>query len=141
MKFDARRSDMSTILVLDDDRVFLRLVVEALEKRGHRVLPASRAAEADRLMQAEDPDLLLVDGLLPDITGVQWVEKIRAAGRQTQVLLITSFWKSMRAFAVAAAELGPIRLLHKPLEPDEVADRVDAALEDAAKPPHRTRRK
>ncbi|HET7784925.1 MAG TPA: response regulator [Myxococcales bacterium] len=133
---------MSTILVLDDDRIFLRLVVEALEKHGHRVLSASRAAEADRLLQAEDPDLLLVDGLLPDITGVQWVEKIRAAGRQTQVLLITSFWKSMRAFAVAAAELGPIRLLHKPLEPEEVAERVDAALADAARtPPHRTRRR
>jgi DNA-binding response OmpR family regulator len=94
-------------------------------------------------IQAEDPDLLLVDGLLPDITGVQWVEKIRAAGRDTQVLLITSFWKSMRAFAVAAAELRPIRLLHKPLEPDEVADRVEAALADAAKAPQpqRTRRK
>ncbi|HEY6912614.1 MAG TPA: response regulator [Myxococcales bacterium] len=132
---------MSTILVLDDDRIFLRLVVEALEKRGHRVLQASRASDADRLLQAEDPDLLVVDGLLPDITGVQWVEKIRAAGRETQVLLITSFWKSMRAFAVAAAELRPIRLLHKPLEPDEVADRVDAALAEHAKAPHRTRRK
>lgn len=132
---------MSTILVLDDDRIFLRLVAEALEKRGHRVLQASRASDADRLLEAEDPDLLVVDGLLPDITGVQWVEKIRAAGRGMQVLLITSFWKSMRAFAVAAAELGPIRLLHKPLEPDEVADRVNAALEEAAKPPHRARRK
>jgi DNA-binding response OmpR family regulator len=132
---------MSTILVLDDDRIFLRLVIEALEKRGHRVLPASRAAEADRLLQAEDPDLLLVDGLLPDITGVQLVEKIRASGRQTQVLLVTSFWKSMRAFAVAAAELGPIRLLRKPLEPEEVADRVDAALADATGTPHRTRQR
>ena len=132
---------MSTILVLDDDRIFLRLVAEALEKRGHRVLQAGRASDADRLMHAEDPELLLVDGLLPDITGVQWVEKIRAEGRQTQVLLITSFWKSMRAFAVAAAELGPIRLIHKPLEPEEVADRVEAALADAVKAPHRTRRK
>jgi two-component system, OmpR family, phosphate regulon response regulator PhoB len=132
---------MSTILVLDDDRIFLRLVTEALEKRGHRVLQASRASDADRLLQSEEPDLLLVDGLLPDITGVQWVEKIRAAGRETQVLLITSFWKSMRAFAVAAAELRPIRLLHKPLEPDEVANRVEAALEEPAKAPQRTRRK
>jgi two-component system phosphate regulon response regulator PhoB len=132
---------MTTILVLEDDRVFLRLVVEALEKRGHRVLQATRAADADRLLQGEDPDLLVVDGLLPDITGVQWVEKIRAEGRKTQVLLITSFWKSMRAFAVAAAELRPIRLIHKPLEPDDLADRVATALEEAAKPQQRSRRK
>jgi two-component system, OmpR family, phosphate regulon response regulator PhoB len=119
---------MSTILVLDDDRIFRRLVVEVLEGRGHRVLQAGRAAEADRILEEEHADLLLVDGLLPDITGVQWIEKLRSTGRQTQVLLITSFWKSMRDFAVAARKLGAIEMVRKPVEPDEVADRVEAAL-------------
>ena len=119
---------MSTILVLDDDRIFRRLVVEVLEGRGHRVLQAGRAAEADRLLEEEHADLLLVDGLLPDITGVQWIEKLRGAGRQTQVLLITSFWKSMRDFAIAARKLGAIEMVRKPVEPDEVANRVEAAL-------------
>jgi two-component system phosphate regulon response regulator PhoB len=119
---------MSTILVLDDDRIFRRLVVETLEQRGHRVLQAGRAADADRLLEEEHADLLLVDGLLPDITGVQWIEKLRGAGRQTQVLLITSFWKSMRDFAVAARKLGAIEMVRKPVEADELADRVEAAL-------------
>ncbi|HZX66646.1 MAG TPA: response regulator [Myxococcales bacterium] len=119
---------MSTILVLDDDRIFRRLVVEALEQRGHRVLQAGRAADADRLLEDDHADLLLVDGLLPDITGVQWIEKLREAGRQTQVLLITSFWKSMRDFAIAARKLGAIEMVRKPVEPDELADRVEAAL-------------
>jgi len=119
---------MGTILVLDDDRIFRRLVVEVLEQRGHRVLQAGRAADADRLLEDEHADLLLVDGLLPDITGVQWIEKLRSAGWDTQVLLITSFWKSMRDFAVAARKLGPVEMVRKPVEPDEVADRVEAAL-------------
>jgi two-component system phosphate regulon response regulator PhoB len=119
---------MFTILLLDDDRIFRRLVVEVLEQRGHRVLQAGRAAEADRLLEEEHADLLLVDGLLPDITGVQWIEKLRRAGRQTQVLLITSFWKSMRDFAVAAKSLGSIEMVRKPVEPEELADRVDTAL-------------
>jgi len=127
---------MSTILVLDDDRIFRRLVVEALEQRGHRVLQAGRAADADRLLEDEHADLLLVDGLLPDITGVQWIEKLRQAGRQTQVLLITSFWKSMRDFAVAARKLGPVEMVRKPVEPGDVADRVESALGIT----HRTRR-
>jgi two-component system phosphate regulon response regulator PhoB len=127
---------MSTILVLDDDRIFRRLVVEALERRGHRVLQAGRAADADRLLEDDHADLLLVDGLLPDITGVQWIEKLREAGRQTQVLLITSFWKSMRDFAIAARRLGPVEMVRKPVEPDDVADRVEAALGIT----HRTRR-
>ena len=119
---------MSTILVLDDDRIFRRLVVEVLEGRGHRVLQAGRAAEADRILEEDHADLLLVDGLLPDITGVQWIEKLRESGRQTQVLLVTSFWKSMRDFAIAARKLGSIEMVRKPVEPDEVADRVEAAL-------------
>jgi|1186.fasta_scaffold129223_2 two-component system phosphate regulon response regulator PhoB len=127
---------MSTILVLDDDRIFRRLVVEALEQRGHRVLQAGRAADADRLLEDDHADLLLVDGLLPDITGVQWIEKLREAGRQTQVLLITSFWKSMRDFAIAARRLGPVEMVRKPVEPGDVADRVEAALGIT----HRTRR-
>src|SRR3954469_21282773 len=127
---------MSTILVLDDDRIFRRLLVEVLEQRGHRVLQAGRAAEADRILEEEHADLLLVDGLLPDITGVQWIEKLRETGRQTQVLLITSFWKSMRDFAVAGRKLRPVEMGRKPVEPGDVADRVDAAL----RIPHRTRR-
>jgi DNA-binding response OmpR family regulator len=119
---------MFTILLLDDDRIFRRLVVEVLEQRGYRVLQAGRAAEADRLLEEEHADLLLVDGLLPDITGVQWIEKLRSTGRQTQVLLITSFWKSMRDFAVAAKTLGSIEMVRKPVEPQELADRVDTAL-------------
>ena len=119
---------MSTILVLDDDRIFRRLIVETLEQRGHRVLQAGRAADADRILEEEHADLLLVDGLLPDITGVQWIEKLRNEGRQTQVLLITSFWKSMRDFAIAARKLGAIEMVRKPVEADELADRVEAAL-------------
>ena len=127
---------MSTILVLDDDRIFRRLVVEVLEQRGHRVLEAGRAAEADRILEEEHADLLVVDGLLPDITGVQWIEKQREAGRQSQVLLITSFWKSMRDFAIAARRLGPVEMVRKPVEASDVADRVQAALGIT----HRTRR-
>ena len=62
---------MRTILILDDERVFRRLVVvDALQKRGHRVLEAGRAVEADLLLSSEQPDLPLIDGLLPDTTGV-----------------------------------------------------------------------
>ena len=119
---------MRTILILDDDRVFRRLAVEALEKRGHRVLQAGRAVDADLLLCTEQPDLLLVDGLLPDTTGVEWIKKLRGAGRATPVLFVTSFWKSMRDFEVVTNTLGATHLLRKPALPDEIADRVDSML-------------
>jgi two-component system phosphate regulon response regulator PhoB len=119
---------MHTILILDDDRVFRRLVVEALQKRGHRVLEAGRARQADLLLSSEQPDLLLVDGLLPDTTGVDWIKKLRRAGRATPVLFVTSFWKSMRDFELVTNTLGATQLLRKPALPDEIADRVDSLL-------------
>jgi DNA-binding response OmpR family regulator len=119
---------MRTVLILDDDRVFRRLVVEALEKRGHRVLQAGRADEADTLLAGEKTDLLLLDGLLPDTTGVQWLEKKRKAGVATPVLFVTSFWKSMRDFETVTKQLGATQLLRKPAVAEQVADRVDALL-------------
>ena len=119
---------MSTILILDDDRVFRRLVVDALAKRGHRVLEAGRAAEADLQLIMEEPELLLVDGLLPDTTGAAWIEKQRREGRKTPVLFVTSFWKSMRDFEAVTKKLGRTQLLRKPVGANEVADKVDAML-------------
>lgn len=119
---------MGTVLILDDDRVFRRLVVDALEKRGYRVLQAGRAAEAEAVLAAEPADLLLIDGLLPDTTGVEWLEKQRKAGRATPVLFVTSFWKSMRDFELVTKRLGATELLRKPVVAAQVADRVDALL-------------
>ena len=119
---------MRTILILDDDRVFRRLLVDALQKRGHRVLEAGRAAEADLLLSSEQPDLLLVDGLLPDTTGVEWIKKLRGAGRATPVLFVTSFWKSMRDFEIVTRTLGATQLLRKTALPKEIAHRVDSLL-------------
>ncbi len=119
---------MRTVLILDDDRIFRRLVVDALQKRGHRVLEAGRSAEADALLASEKADLLLVDGLLPDMTGVQWLEKKRKTGLATPVLFITSFWKSMRDFETVTRQLGKTELLRKPVVAEQVADRVDALL-------------
>lgn len=123
---------MRTILIVDDDRVFRRLVTDVLQKRGHRVLEAGRAAEADLLLSREEPDLLLVDGLLPDTTGVEWIKKVRRAGRATPVLFVTSFWKSMRDFELVTNTLGATQLLRKPALPDDIADRVDSTLGIAA---------
>src|SRR5205807_8463691 len=76
----------------------------------------------------EQPDLLLVDGLLPDTTGVDWIKKLRRAGRATPVLFVTSFWKSMRDFELVTNTLGATQLLRNPALPAEIADRVDSLL-------------
>lgn len=119
---------MATVLCVDDDKVFRRLLAAELTRRGHSVLQAGTASEADKLIARERLDLLLIDGLLPDMTGVAWLEKLRAGGCETKVLFVTSFWKAMRDFELVTKMLGVVRLLRKPLRVTEVADSIDAAL-------------
>jgi two-component system OmpR family response regulator len=119
---------MSTVLILDDDQIFRRLMVHELEIRGHRVLQAGRASEADRLVKTERPDFLLVDGLLPDATGVAWIESQRRTGWSTPALFVTSFWKRLKDFQALSTQLGATWLLQKPVAPAAVADQVEALL-------------
>jgi DNA-binding response OmpR family regulator len=119
---------MSTILLLDDDRIFRRLVQAALEPRGYRVLEAGRGSDADRLLAAETPDLVVLDGLLPDTTGVAWLAKCRQAGRVWPVLFVTSFWKTLREFHLVTRTLGAVDLLRKPIEPQALVARLEAVL-------------
>lgn len=119
---------MSTILIIDDDRIFRRLVVAALEKRGHHVLQAARGSEADALLISNSADLFLVDGLLPDMTGLQWLEKQRGAGKATPALFVTSFWKTEPDFEAVTRQLGATKLLRKPVTADLVANEVSTLL-------------
>jgi len=120
---------MSTVLLLDDDRVFRKLVQVALQKRGHRVLEASKGAEAEELIAREMPDAVVVDGLLPDTTGLQWIEKQRQEGRGFLVLFVSSFWKGLREFEMVTKKLGAADQLRKPVSADALADKLEAALE------------
>ena len=59
---------------------------------------------------------------------MDWIKKLRRAGRATPVFFVTSFWKSMRDFELVTNTLGATQLLRKPALPAEIADRVDSLL-------------
>jgi DNA-binding response OmpR family regulator len=121
---------MKTVLLLDDDRVFRRLIQAILEPKGYRVLQAGHACDADQLLAKETPDLVVLDGLLPDTTGVDWLTKCRGAGCTWPVLFVTSFSKTLREFNVLTRTLGAVDFLRKPIEPQAVVLRLQAMLGD-----------
>jgi diguanylate cyclase (GGDEF)-like protein len=120
---------MKTILLIDDDREFAALVVPALEHRGHRVIHVARAAEAGVLLQAESPDLLVVDGLLPDADGVSFIAKLREGGSQVPVVFVSAFWRDLASFNRLTKELGVNLVVHKPVVPALFAEEVEGQLE------------
>src|SRR5437867_3234545 len=66
-----------TMLLIDDDDAFLGVMVPALDARSHRVLVARSGTEANLVVAKSDVDVIVVDGMLPDIDGIHWIEAFR----------------------------------------------------------------
>jgi len=67
---------MKNILVVDNDRIFLKLMVRLLEKQGHRVVPAEDGLQALDILKTYMPDVIFVDLVMPNIDGIKFCELI-----------------------------------------------------------------
>ncbi len=120
-----------TVLIIDDDRDFRALLKLWLEKRDYLVLEADTGKNAARAMQSR-PDLVIVDGLLPDTDGFKWIKARRDAGDQTPMIFMSFFYKDMQSFKKLTGELGVKRVLQKTVGEVEFAAEVEAVLAGAA---------
>jgi two-component system response regulator AtoC len=114
------------ILVVDDDdglRESFRLVLED----EYELLDASDGKQALEVLRASPVDLVLLDIRLPDLDGIQVLERIKALDEQIEVILVTAV-KTVRT-AVAAMKLGAFDYLTKPFEEDELVAVIRRALE------------
>lgn len=116
-----------TVLVVDDDRTVLRLVEKAMKDSGVRVLTAANAHEGLEAIRQHGPDVLLLDIQLPDISGLEIVEKVHAIDSKLPVAYITV--SDASDVAIQAMKLGAYDFLRKPLDISQVQNVVERALE------------
>jgi diguanylate cyclase (GGDEF)-like protein len=121
-----------TVLLLDDDAQFRSSVTPALEALGLRVLSATKGSIARAFIEEEEPSLLVVDGLLPDINGIVWIEELRAHGYRTPIIFVSAFYRDLSTFKHLTRDLDVIGVFHKPVATDrfarEVANAVSAPM-------------
>jgi diguanylate cyclase (GGDEF)-like protein len=122
-----------TILIVDDDRALRRLLAAQLTTRGHRVLEAGTAREGQRLMNGHAVDLAIVDGLLPDTRGVQWIAHLREAGLGLPIVFISAYWRDLSTYRRLTQELGVLLVLYKPLDAERLAEKVESLLPGQAR--------
>ncbi len=103
---------MATILVVDDDHQIRELVRIALRRIGHRVLTAGSGHEALGRARSDRPDLILLDLVMPEMSGQQVLEQLRAdpALRGIPVVLTTGELEGRVELKVAAVLGKPFRL-------------------------------
>ncbi len=122
-------SDKQRILLVDDDGNISHLVRLYLEKEGFEVSGAARGDEALASFRKRQPDLVLLDVMLPGIDGLQVLKEIRKAGK-VPVIMLTA--KDETFDKVLGLELGADDYITKPFENKELVARVKAVLRRSA---------
>jgi DNA-binding response OmpR family regulator len=115
----------TTVLVVDDDRKIVQLVRTYLERDGHRVVDANDGRQALTVFEAEAPDLVVLDLMLPELDGYEVCRRIRAVN-DTPILMITA--RSSVPDRIHGLLQGADDYLPKPFSPAELAARVRAIL-------------
>jgi len=112
-----------TILVVDDETTLRETLVEALELEGYRAIPAADGREALARFRADHPDLVLLDLMLPELSGVE-VCRILRAESAVPIIMLTA--KDGEVDKVVGLELGADDYVTKPFSLRELTARIRA---------------
>ncbi len=123
---------MKTILVADDKANVRNLVREYLEAEGFRVFIAANGREALYTARAEKPDLILLDIMMPEMSGYEFIKLYRKE-RETPIILLTA--KLDETDKVLGLELGADDYVTKPFGMKELVARINAVLRRAVRTP------
>jgi DNA-binding response OmpR family regulator len=123
---------MARILVVDDEPHIVDVVSAYLVREGHVVSTASDGEAAIERARADEPDLVVLDVMLPLRSGFDVLRELRAAGSSAAVILLTA--RDDVIDRVAGLEIGADDYLTKPFEPRELVARVGAVLRRTSSP-------
>jgi DNA-binding response OmpR family regulator len=120
---------MSRILVVEDDPAILRGLVDNLTYESYEVITAADGAAGYRLVQEQKPDLIVLDLMLPKLSGYELCRKVRDEGITTPILMLTA--RGEEGDRVVGLDLGADDYVTKPFSIRELLARIRALLRRA----------
>ncbi|MFM1654296.1 sigma-54-dependent transcriptional regulator [Brevibacillus sp. B_LB10_24] len=115
------------VLIVDDEEQICRIMARKLNKAGFRTLQALDGKTALQVMEQEEIDVVFLDYMLPDMTGIDVLQAIRQDNREVVVYMLTAYGNIENA--VKAMKLGANDYLNKPVELNLVKEMVEKAAE------------
>lgn len=122
---------MARILIVDDDDMERVLERTFLEKLGHHLHFARDGAEALRILEAVDIDVLVTDMVMPNVDGLSLIQAVRKKNPRVGVVAVSGVSRDELGLA---HDLGAIETLTKPIDPQRFVDAVKKALAQARPP-------
>jgi len=117
------------ILIVDDSKAMRMIVTRTLRQAGfdnHDYLEACDGAEALAVIAAERPDLVLSDWNMPEVNGIELLQRLREAGDEVRFGFVTS--ESTDAMRALAADSGALFLIAKPFTAETFAQALSGVL-------------
>lgn len=114
------------ILFIEDEAALAEIVRESLEARGFEVQHATTLGRATLHYRQQRPDIIVIDVMLPDGDGFEWISSLRKSDTSTPVIFLTS--RSQSADVVKGFELGGNDYVRKPFSIAELIARIQSLL-------------
>ena len=117
---------MTRVLVADDSETVLLMLQRRLEMEGYEVVTAKDGFEAlERLREAgsEEPDLILLDAMMPNMSGTEVLEELRDSGSKIPVLMISAHLDAQEPDRMRS--LGATDCIPKPFEWDHLIGKIE----------------
>mgnify|MGYP003893197731 FL=1 len=124
----AAMSQTRTILLVEDDAAIRSLLVLHLENAGFRVLEAPDVRTALRWLDELLPDIAVIDWMLPDVSGITLLERLRHNDRTRQIPVVMLTARAAEADKVRGLEGGADDYVTKPFSPRELLARIRAVM-------------
>jgi DNA-binding response OmpR family regulator len=128
---------LKRVLIADDSHVFRVFVTDVLREHGLEVLEASTGRQAMEIMLSERPQLAILDGLMPLLSGFEVIEKVRTAAPEYKpvVFIVTAVYKGRRWESEARQKYHVEEYLQKPFEPQDLSDAIRRHFPGVPAPP------
>lgn len=113
------------ILLIDDETEFLEIMSERMANRGMDVSTVASAKEAIEMVQKKAYDAIIVDLMMPEMDGLQLLEKLKKINPEVQVIMLTGHATVEKG--IEAMKLGAMDLLEKPADLDSLSEKIHKA--------------
>jgi two-component system phosphate regulon response regulator PhoB len=118
----------ANILLVEDEPAIQELIAVNLKRAGHSVLRANDAESGQRLIGEALPDLVLLDWMLPGMSGIEFARRLRADERTREIPIIMLTARGEEQDKISGLETGADDYITKPFSPRELVARIKAVL-------------
>ncbi|NDJ77026.1 MAG: response regulator [Chloroflexi bacterium] len=126
--------ESQTILLIDDDEMISSMFAQYLARAGYKTVIAHNGPTGVEKYRAENPDLVVLDVAMPEVSGFEVAKQIREVQQEenrahTPLIILTAYARSF--FLSVSSDIGIDSFLNKPIAPDDLLEHINQFLGNA----------